>query len=351
MIPSGAEEKSEKTWSCDPVILRDLAFAAKRVPSPSASKIKQAAGCWSFGRGAKTVSGLLLLVLRKPHSSGRVPTDWIKCMLKHFIINSLPLMSINLFSQLKPQWFWWLRMLGGSATLWSPSPYCFPFLLLPIWVAVTFCRSSPTSTVLPGESHKAEPPLKGTRSSVGWCWGSSLTVLGRSRMDASQTSQLEPSLAVSCSVGRFIVGHYSGSSYKGQWQGDSHGESQVLLKSSWAPTGCCSSLLLLSKRGAEIWSTSAARHFPGNVKGHRNMTKAHKSCLLRIILVYFFYKHFSGVTVAHNTLVRGWYKKSCLYPSPGNRERAEATLVYHYQKSKVTPKVKIRANSRLQELT
>lgn len=207
MIPSGAEERSEKTWSCDPVILRDLAFAAKRVLSPSASKIKQAAGCWSFGRGAKTVSGLLLLVLRKPHSSGRVPTDWIKCMLKHFIINSLPLMSINLFSQLKPQWFWWLRMLGGSATSWSPSPYCFPFLLLPIWVAVTFCRSSPTSTVLPGESHKAESPLKGTRSSVGWCWGSSLTVLGRSRMDASQTSQLEPSLAVSSSVGRFIVGH------------------------------------------------------------------------------------------------------------------------------------------------
>lgn len=127
-----------KTWSCDSVILCDLAFAAKWVLSPSASKIKQAAGCWSFGRSAKTVFGLLLLVLRKPHSSGWVPTDWIKCMLKHFIINSLPLMSINLISQLKHQWFWWLQMLGGSVTSWSPSPYYFPFLLLPFWVAVTF---------------------------------------------------------------------------------------------------------------------------------------------------------------------------------------------------------------------
>lgn len=198
-------------------------------------------------------------------------------------------MSINLISQLKHQWFWWLQMLGGSVTSWSPSPYYFPFLLLPFWVAVTFCWSSPTSTVPPGESYRAEPPLKGTRSPVGWCWGNSLS-LGWA--GAEWVSPRLPSWSRALLQAVVWGDSWLETVLRQQSQGPvTGGQPWGVPRAAEVHIGSHRLLLLPAapfKRSPEICSISAARHFPGNVKGHRNMTKTHESYLFRFILAYFF---------------------------------------------------------------
>lgn len=146
--------------------LGDLAFTAKWVPSPHASKIKQAAGgSWPFQSDVKP-GLLLLLVLRKPHPSGWIPINWtdVYALIFHNEVSNLS-RPLILFINENASGSGGCKMPCGSMIYWFPYLHSSFLFCSPFLVAKQFFYSSSLTSLTrksPAERTTGiQPPLKG----------------------------------------------------------------------------------------------------------------------------------------------------------------------------------------------